>query len=402
MTIESIQTWLLANPYYGLAAVALGSALLYLLFRWLIGRVLYNLAERTATVYDDLIIKSLHPFRVAWLAPLIVIYFFSDFALDTIPYIRDVSLIGICLVSAYALVAILNGINAVYEARPSYNGVSIQGYLDIVKIFIWVVGLVLSISIITGDSPIILLSGLGAATAVLLLVFRDTILSIVASFQITALDLIKEGDWIEVPGYGADGDVVDMSLHAIKIRNFDKTTTVIPTYKMVDTAYKNYRSMQQGGGRRIKRALLIDMNTIQFCTPKNLAKLAEVEIIASYVKERLAEIDRGAQTLGPEYDWPLDGPQITNLEIFHEYIAAYLRSRGDIHTEGFPFLIRDLEPTTNGLPIELYAFTKVVEWDQYELIQASIFNHLIAALPFFDLMPYQQPSGRDFSVVVGN
>lgn len=400
MNIEILNAWLLANPYIGSLAALLVASLLYVLARWFIGRVLTGLAARTKTKYDDLLVEQLHPFRVAWLAPLLLIFIFADSLLPQVPLVRDASLILIVFVAAYTLIVLLNGFNAIYESRPTYTGVSIQGYLDIVKILIALVALILSVSIITDESPIILLSGLGALTAVLLLVFRDTLLSIVASVQIAAHGLIREGDWIEVPSYEADGDVTDISLHTIKITNFDRTTTVIPTYKMVDTAYRNYRSMQQGGGRRIKRSLLIDMHTIKFCTTTHLRQLAQVGLIADYAQARLAEIDRGAAEFGADYDWPLDGPQVTNLEVFREYVGAYLKSRGDIHTENFSFLLRDLAPTTAGLPLEIYAFARTVNWAEYEEIQSSIFNHLIAALPFFGLMPFQQPSGRDFSAML--
>jgi miniconductance mechanosensitive channel len=401
MTLESIQTWILTNPYAGLAAVLAASVFLYLLVRWLIGRVLRGLAARTTNIYDDLIVESLHPFRVAWLAPLILIYFFSDFTLKDYPWVLDVALFGIIWITTLTLINLLNAVNEIYEKRPGYSGVSIQGYLDVLKLLLAIIALILSGSIITGESPLILLSGVGAAAAILLLVFRDTILSIVASFQIAANDLVKEGDWIEVPSYEADGDVVNMSLHTIKVLNFDKTTTVIPTYKMVDTAFKNYRSMQVGGGRRIKRALMIDMNTIRFCTADQLRQLSQIDLIAEFARAKLAEIETVAASHPQDYDWPLDGSQITNLEIFHEYTKAYLSKRGDIHTESFTLLLRNLAPTTNGLPMEVYVFTRTTEWAQFEAIQASIFNHLIAALPFFDLMPFQQPSGRDFSAVVG-
>ena len=262
-----------------------------------------------------------------------------------------------------------------------------------------IIALILSISLITGESPIVLLTGIGAATAVLLLIFRDTILSIVASIQIATNDLIKEGDWIEVPDYAADGDVLNISLHTIKIQNWDKTISVIPTYKIVDVAYKNWRGMQESGGRRIKRSLIIDMNSIKFCSEEMLERLAQIDAIQEFVTEKLGGMVSYRQKQAETFDSPLDGPQITNAEIFRNYIERYLRRRPDIHQKKMDLLVRALEPSDHGLPIEVYAFTKTTSWEQYEKIQAEIFDHLIAAAGTFDLRLFQQPTGLDFAVL---
>jgi miniconductance mechanosensitive channel len=222
-------------------------------------------------------------------------------------------------------------------------------------------------------------------------------LSIVASIQISTLDLIKEGDWIEVSSYGADGDVIDMSLHTIKVQNWDKTITVIPTYKMVEVAYKNWRGMQESGGRRIKRSITIDMDSIKFCDREMLDGFRKIDLIHSFLEERLKGIDQFHQENVGMIDSPLDGPQITNVEIYRTYIAAYLQGRDDIHQEGMTFLIRDLAPGRDGLPIEIYAFTKTTDWIEYEAIQGEIFDHLLAAAPNFDLRVFQEPSGMDFA-----
>jgi miniconductance mechanosensitive channel len=293
----------------------------------------------------------------------------------------------------------LNASNVIYETSPQFTGVSIQGYLDIVKLLLVFVGVILSISLFTGESPLVYLTGLGAITAVILFVFRDTILSIVASIQISTNDLVKEGDIIEVPSYGADGKVLNMSLHTIKVQNGDKTITVIPTYKMVEVAYKNWRGMTESGGRRIKRSITIDMGSIKFLSLDEMRELQKIDLLNEYLESRLVAV----QTFYDEHieviDSPLDGPQITNVEIFREYIAAYIRSRDDIHQEGLTFLIRPLAPARDGLPIEVYAFTKTTEWAKYEAIQAEIFDHLLAALHTFSLRVFQEPTGMDFQAV---
>jgi len=275
--------------------------------------------------------------------------------------------------------------------------VSIQSYLDITKILFILVAIILSISLFSGESPLVLLTGLGALTAVLLLIFQDTILALVASINIAANNLIKEGDWLEVPGYGADGDVVNISLHAIKIQNFDKTFTVIPTHKIVDTAYKNWRGMQESGGRRIQRSVLVDMTSIKFCDEDLLKELRRIDLIQEQLDAKIQALDEYRRAHLQHYDSPLDGPQITNVEDFRAYIEAYLKNRTDIHKDGMPFLVRTLSPTPTGLPIELYIFTRTTQWEEYETIQAEIFDHLLAAAGHFDLRVFQEPTGMDFA-----
>ncbi len=399
MNLEAIQTWINENPYLALLGAVVVSYFLNLFTRLIFGRLIRSFAKRTENIYDDLIVDKLHPYRVAWLIPLLFLYVFSGYALDQDDLFGKLILFLIIWVVVYSLTLLLNGLNEVYEMRPSYSGVSIQGYLDLVKILFVIIGIIISISLFTGESPVGLLSGLGALTAVLLLIFRDTILSLVASIQIASNDLIKEGDWIEVPGYGADGDVLDMSLHAIKVQNWDKTITVVPTYKMVEVAYKNWRGMSESGGRRIKRSIMLDIGSIKFCDKAMLEDLLKIDMIKDYLISKLLEIEDFIHSKDGHSDSPLDGPQITNSEIFRAYIAAYLRGRDDIHQEGLTFLVRSLAPDRHGLPIELYIFTKTIDWIDYENIQAEIFEHLLAIAPVFDLRVFQNPTGMDFSAI---
>jgi miniconductance mechanosensitive channel len=300
-------------------------------------------------------------------------------------------------VSLITVNSLITAINEIYESRASFTGVSIQGYLEIAKILVVLVGAILSISLITEESPMALLTGLGALTAILLLIFRDTILSLVASIQITTLDLLKEGDWIEVPSYGADGDVLSMTLHTIKVQNWDKTISIIPTYKMTEVAYKNWRGMTESGGRRIKRSISIDMASIQFCDQEMIDRFRTVDIIRDYIDAKLVEIDNEIQSKGIELDSPLDGRQLTNVGTFREYIDAYLTQNSDIHKENMTFLVRQLAPGPTGLPLEIYVFTKTIDWIEYEGIQGDIFDHLLAAVTYFDLRVFQQPTGKDFA-----
>jgi len=302
--------------------------------------------------------------------------------------------------AALTLSSLLNAVNEIYESRPTYKGVAIQGYLDIVRLLIILVAVILGVSLLSGESPLVLLTGLGALMAVILLIFQNTILSLVASVQINTMDLIKEGDWIEVPAFEADGDVINISLHTIKVQNFDKTISVIPTHKIMDSAYRNWRGMKEAGGRRIERSILIDMTSMKFCDDEMLEKFSRIDLISNFVKKRIDDLHAYRSRQPSHHDSPLDGPMITNTEIFRVYIEAYLHDCDAIHQTNMPFLVRNLAPTPTGLPIELYIFTKTTVWEEYEAIQSSIFDHLLTAASVFGLRVFQEPTGLDFTSFV--
>ena len=394
-----LKTWAIQNPALALVGFILLCALVFILTRNVIARGLVRLAKLTTNKYDDIVVRDLHPYRLAWLAPLVLIYIFANFFPAYEKYIETVSLFLILWLAAWTVISLLSTVNDVYEGSKGFSGVSIQGYLDIAKILIIAVAIILSIAIITGQSPLVLLTGLGAITAVLLIIFHDTILAIIASVQIVVNELIKEGDWIEVPSFEADGEVVNIGLHAIKVRNADLTYTVIPTYRIVDTPYKNYRGVKESGARRIQRSLLVDMISIKFCDEEMLERLHKIDLIHDFLENKIKAIETYQEAHQEHYDSPLDGPQITNIEVFRAYIVAYLRNRPDIHQEGKPFLVRSLSPLSGGLPVEVYIFTKTTEWEIFEAIQAEIFDHLLAAANYFDLRVFQEPTGLDFSNV---
>ncbi|MHB0924721.1 MAG: mechanosensitive ion channel family protein [Bellilinea sp.] len=394
--IEQLQT----NVPTAAGVVLLLSVIAFILFRYGIARLFMSLAARSSSKYDDILVRHLKPFRMAWLAPLVVVYIMAFLFPSAQEMISKIALFLILWVSIITIAALLTAINQIYESRPNYNGVSIQGYLDIAKLLFLLVGIILSITLITGQSPVVLLTGLGAIAAVLLLIFQTTILSLVASVQIAANDLLKEGDWVEVPSYDADGDVVNINLHTIKIRNFDMTYSVIPTYKMIDVPYRNWRGMIESGGRRIQRALSVDMVSIKFCDRQMLDRLRKIDLLTEFMEETISKLEIYQDEHRDHYDSPLDGPQITNIEVFRAYINVYLKHRPDIYITERPFLVRVLAPTPNGLPVELYIFAKTTDWVAYEMIQAEIFDHLLAAAQNFDLRVFQQPTGLDFSAMV--
>ncbi len=397
MNIPDFQVWVSQNPTLAFPALIIICVLTFLFTQQILARGIVSISKRSTTKVDDILVGHLKPFRLAWFAPLLILYISAPLFPQLSKIITTISLFLILWLGLVTAFGILNAINDLYEKSKNYNGVAIQSYLDLTKILFVLVAIIFSITIFTGQSPWVLLTGLGALTAVLLLIFQNTILSLVASIQIVANDLLKEGDWIEVPSYGADGDVVNVNLNSIKVRNFDMTYTVIPTYKVVDVAYKNWRGMQESGGRRIQRSFSIDMVSIRFCDQVMMEEFQKIDLIKDKITAKLEKLLQYQNDIADRSDSPLDGPQITNIEVFRSYIVAYLRNRDDIFHENMPFLVRSLSPNPTGLPIELYIFTKTTDWLQYELIQASIFDHLVAAAQNFGLRIFQEPTGLDFT-----
>ena len=399
MTIEEIWVLLEENPALAFVGVLLLSIVVFFLARGVIGKGMYYLAKRTETVADDIIVESLHPFSFAWIAPLLVIHSFAYLLPDIETYIQQTALFLILWVAVVTLNSLLDALNRIYESHPAYSGVSIQGYLDLVKILFLVVGGILSVSIITGQSPIALLTGLGALTAILLLVFRDTLLSVVASIQISTNDLIEEGDWIEVPSYGADGGVINITLHSVKIQNGDKSISIIPTHKFMEVPFKNWRGMRESGGRRIKRAIYIDIASIRFCDQETIERYKQIHLLVDYIEAKQKELEEYNSKHKIDESVLVNGRRMTNVGTFRAYIAAYLRNRADIHQTGMTFMVRQLEPGPTGLPLEMYVFTTTTDLVPYETIQADIFDHLLAVLPQFGLRVFQEPTGKDFAAL---
>ena len=270
----------------------------------------------------------------------------------------------------------------------------LKSYIQIIKIFIFIFAVLLAISVLSGRSPWVLLGSLGAISAVLLLIFRDTILSFMANLQISSNNLIQLNDWVEAPAFGADGNVIEIALHTIKVQNWDKTITVIPTHKLIDESFKNWRGMQESGGRRIKRAINIDMSSIKFCDESMIKKYMQIDLLSDYLKGKINDISKSKN--GKIINVALNSRQLTNIGTFREYVKAYLRNHAKVNHD-MTFLIRQLQPKENGLPLEIYVFSNDNKWVNYENIQADIFDHLLASVSYFDLRVFQHPSGYDFT-----
>jgi miniconductance mechanosensitive channel len=303
---------------------------------------------------------------------------------------------------AFMIVAVAIGVgagldmaNALYVRSPRAHRRSIKGYLQVLKIVIYAIATILVIAALIDRSPLLLLSGLGALAAVLMLVFKDTILSLVASVQLNSNDMLRVGDWIEMPQLNADGDVIDIALHTVKVQNWDKTITTIPTWRMINESYKNWRGMQESGGRRVKRALLIDQTSARFLTEAERDRMRRFLLIDDYLADKAAEMaDWNAKLVEAGRD-PVNMRRSTNIGAFRAYVQNYLENHPRIRQD-MTLLVRQLQPTETGLPLEIYAFTATVAWAEYEAIQGDIFDHLLAILPEFGLRLFQSPSGADF------
>jgi miniconductance mechanosensitive channel len=296
--------------------------------------------------------------------------------------------------STWALDAALTAINDIYDDYAVAKSKPIKGYIQVGKIILWLFGIILIISALMRSSPLLLLGGLGAFSAVLLLVFRDTLLGLFASVQFVTNDMIRIGDWIEMPEYNADGEVFDISVNTVKVSNWDKTISTIPTYALMANSFKNWRGMEMSGGRRIKRAIHIDLNSIRFCDPVLLEHLSKIKYIKDYLIEKQEEILKADLSHHADPDDVFAGHNITNLGAFRAYTFGYLKNHPKINPE-MEILVRHMAPTQNGLPLEIYAFSKDKRWEDFEDNQAEIFDHLLAILPEFDLTAYQNASGMD-------
>ncbi len=390
--------WPWLNETVGLLALFAAAGLVYFVVSRTVVVMLRRAARASATHWDDAFIDARVFTRLSQIAPALVVYY----GIGWVPDLHETVSVVVQRVAVAALVAMvavaaagsLTAINTIYSRNPENRRRPIKGYLQVVQIVLFLVAGLLIVATLLDRSPWIFLSGLGALAAVLLLVFRDTILGLVASIQLTGNDMIHVGDWIEMPQYGADGDVIDVALHTVKVQNWDKTITTIPTHKLIEQSFKNWRGMSASGGRRIKRAVHIDVRSIRFLSDEEIERAGRIRVLADYIAGKRREIEEhnADEQIAP--DAVTDQRRLTNVGTLRAYLLAYLRDHPRIH-KGMTLLVRQLAPDENGLPIEIYAFTDTTAWSDYEEIQADLFDHVFAILPHFGLRAYQAPSGAD-------
>lgn len=398
--------WLERYPsLYTLLAIA-ALVILAVLSNWVTKHILIaglnRGLRRTRIGRDELFNEARIISRLANVVPAVVlstgIVFIPNLPEFVTAVVRNVASAFIILTIALAIANFATILNRLYERRPDAAMKPIKGYIQVVKIVIYVVAALLIVATLIDRSPLILLSGLGAMAAVLMLVFQDTLLSLVASMQITSNDIIRVGDWVEMPGLNADGDVIDISLHVVKVQNWDKTITTLPTRRFIDTAFKNWRGMQQSGGRRIMREMMIDQQSIRFLTDDEKESLKRIDILRGYLDEKQKDINEWNEQLKARGNDEVNSRGMTNIGTFRAYIGEYLKSHPGIHQELFS-LVRQLAPTPDGLPLQVYAFSNDTAWAVYEGIQSDIFDHLFAIIPQFGLRVYQHPSGLDLQSI---
>ena len=357
-------------------------------------RAVVGLAGRTETNWDDVLTERRVFHRLARIAPALVVYFFAPAVLGADSSATRLVTAGCLLYSVVVVVSVLDGLlNAtvdIVRAFPVGRRLPLTSFAQVAKLVLYGVAFIVALSVIIGESPALLFSGLGVMTTVLMLVFKDPILGFVAGIQLSANQMVTRGDWIEMPKYGADGDVLEVALTTVKVQNFDKTITTVPTYALISESFKNWRGMSESGGRRIKRAINIDMSSIRFCDDAMLERLSRIHYMADYLEEKRREIETWNAGHAGEPATSLHPRRLTNIGTFRAYIVAYLRHHPKIHPQ-LTFLVRQLAPTMHGLPLEIYVFSTDQNWINYEGIQSDIFDHLLAVVPEFDLRVYQIP-----------
>ena len=356
-------------------------------------RIITKMITRNKFKWDDIMLERKVFHRLSHIVPAIIIYFFASTFPNYQVIIEKFAVAYIIVVTLLVINSFLTAINDIYQTYEVSKSRPIKGYIQVAKIIIIALGVISVIANLIG-SPLVILGGIGALSAVLMLVFQDSILGLVAGIQLSANDMVRVGDWIEMPKFGADGDVIDVSLNTVKVQNFDNTITTIPSYSLISDSFKNWRGMQASGGRRIKRSLLIDTSSIMFCTDEMIEKFKKIHYLADYIEKRQKEIAEFNEKNEIDRSNPVNGRALTNIGVFRAYITNYLKNHPGISQEK-TLMVRQLAPNEHGLPLEIYTFTNTTVWAAYESIQSDIFDHLFAVAREFNLRLFQNPSGSD-------
>lgn len=367
--------------------------------RKLLVRVFTRFSEKTKTNFDNLLVSNKAPRNVAHIIPLLVAYQFVPVVFIDFQHIEGIIEKGLevfaIILALWIVRSVLNTFKDYFKTLPNLKDKPIDSYIQVFMIFAWVTGFVLAFAIIMDTSIWKFFTAIGAASAVLILVFKDTILGFVASIQVSINDMVRIGDWIAFDKYGADGDVIEINLATVKVQNWDKTITTIPTYALISDSFKNWRGMVDSGGRRIKRAMILKQNSIKYLSKNDLEQLGKIELISAYLEKRQKDIDAYNTERGINKEIPLNGRNLTNLGVFRKYVDTYVTNHSAINKD-MMIMVRQLNPTPQGIPIEVYAFSSDKRWDNYEYIMADIFDHLLAAVPFFDLELFELPNNSSF------
>lgn len=414
--IETISNYLLKLPlvlgYEQPLAAAIAllfvisiSVLIHITTKGIVTRLINALIRRTQNTRDDIFITRGVFNRLTYLTPAAIIYYFTPKALSLYPMISGVittiALLAMIIVFTLIIDALIDALAEVYKTFEISKQIPITSFLQLAKMLIYFLCIIALVSVILDQSPAKLIAGLGAMAAVLMFVFKDPIMGFAAGIQLSSNRMVSLGDWIEIPRYNVDGDVMEIGLTTVKVQNFDKTITTVPTQALITDSFKNWRSMQDTGARRIKRSVYINVNSIRFCTENDLKKYEKIQYISEYIEKKYKEIEQHNNVQNIDLESIANGRRMTNIGTFRNYIEAYLINHPNIH-QYLTLIVRQLKPTENGLPIEIYAFSNDTNWKNFENIQADIFDHIFAVANEFDLTVFQSPSGTDFKQIINN
>ena len=394
-----------SSKYLNMMALAIALIIIVLIIDFITRKILVQIftkfASKSKTNFDDLLVTNKVPRNIAHVIPLLFMIELMPIVLTDFNYYENIAEKGLktfsILLTLWIVRSVLNALKDYFKTLPKLKDKPIDSYIQVFMIFAWVIGVFSAIAILTGIAFINFITGLGAASAVVILIFKDTILGFVASIQVSINDMVHIGDWITFEKYGADGDVIEINLATVKVQNFDKTITTIPTYALISDSFKNWRGMVNSEGRRIKRALNIKLNTVKYLTKDEVDRLKKVQLITSYLDKRENDINSFNKNHNIDKELPLNGRNLTNLGVFRKYAQTYLEQHSAINKD-MMIMVRQLAPTTQGIPLEVYAFSTDKRWENYEYIMSDIFDHLIAAVPYFDLEVYELPTGSNFVI----
>lgn len=390
----SEQTALYLSNLIMIAFIAMVSIVVNFITKKIVLKTIIHIVNNNRYTWDNIIVEKKVFHKLSHLMPAIIIYYSASIFPLYQAVIEKLALTYMIIVMIMVFDALLNVIDAIYRSFEISKIRPIKGYIQVGKIILYIIGGIVVISNLIGQNPVIILSGLGALSAVFMLIFKDSILGLVAGVQLSSNDMVRVGDWIEMPKYNADGDVIDITLNTVKVMNFDKTITMIPSYALISDSFRNWRGMQVAGGRRIKRSFYIDTSSISFCTEEMIEEFLKIHYLTDYVTTKLNEINAYNMEHQINTESKVNGRQLTNVGVFREYIHQYLRNHPKIHKD-MTLIVRQLAPGDNGLPLEVYAFSNDTTWAVYEAIQADIFDHIFAVMPTFRLRAFQNPTGHD-------
>ena len=399
----SPDTAVIIDEFIALALILLIAFAADMICRKVLLRVIARIVKQTKATWDDILFDHSVMVHLSRMVAPVVIYLCIPVAFagsTAMVFVQRLCLIFIIITFLSFVNSFLKAAYSVYSEMESLRGRPLKGLLQILQVLLWFIGGIVVVSVLIGQSPLALLAGLGASAAVLMLVFKDSIMGFVSGVQLSANDMLKVGDWITMPKYGANGYVIEVTLNTVKVRNFDNTITTIPPYLLVSDSFQNWRGMRESGGRRVKRSINIDMTSVRFCTSEMLDKYRKIQLLKDYIDQTEEVVRVYNEENHIDNDILVNGRRQTNLGVFRAYLTAYLKSLPVVNTE-LNCMVRHLQPTDHGLPVELYFFSNVKDWIPYEAVQADVFDHVLAIIPEFDLRVFQSPSGADFKRLNG-